>query len=127
MKPVYLAGPIFGCDDGMASGWRRQVTTMLPAVLDPMSRDYRGQEGGNEAEIVRGDLADILACRAVLVMAITPSWGTAMELVYAKLLGVPVIAVVANPAKCSPWLVVHSTARVQSLEEAVEWLNRECA
>lgn len=125
-RPVYLAGPIFGHSDQMALRWRQEATALLGSVLDPMRRDYRGHEAGNEAAIVRHDLTDIANSRAVLVMALAPSWGTAMELVYARIFGVPVVAVTPSPVNCSPWLVYHSVYRCTTLADAITYIEEYC-
>jgi nucleoside 2-deoxyribosyltransferase len=121
--PVYLAGAIFGCSDEEAMNWRGLASRLLRGqVMDPMRRDYRGQEAGNEAAIVHGDIRDILACRAVLVNAERPSWGTAMELVYAHQMQKPIVAFVGSAA-VSPWLRFHASVVVPTLAEAVAWLE----
>jgi nucleoside 2-deoxyribosyltransferase len=114
----YLCGPINGLSDAEANGWREAVKVAIPEVewLDPMRRDYRGKEAGRCREIVEGDLADIAASDVVLVWAERPSWGTAMEMVYAKQAAKRVIAVC--PAAISPWVQYHATACVGSVEEA---------
>lgn len=106
---VYLCGPINGCSDGEALQWRSEAEARLSPfyeVLDPMVRDYRGVEVGNEAAIVEGDKADIDASDAVLVNARRPSWGTAMEVLYAHERGKRVVAFVGHE-RASPWLKYH--------------------
>lgn len=122
---VYLAGPINKCTDAEALDWRRAAREALEreglAVLDPMSRDFRGCEQEHAAEIVAGDLADIRACDIVLANCAHPSWGTAMELRYAAAeLGRRVIAFGAGDQP-SPWLAVHCTL-VANLLTALTYL-----
>lgn len=115
---AYLAGPINGCTDEEAFGWRREATCLLGGdVLDPMARDYRGVEDQSVAEIVEGDKADIDACSVVLVHHPKSSTGTDMEIMYAYMMGKPVIAVVPSSATVSPWLRYHATRLVSTLEE----------
>jgi nucleoside 2-deoxyribosyltransferase len=78
------------------------------AFLDPMSRDYRGKEAENISNIVVGDKKDIDNSDVVLVNACKPSWGTAMEIMYAFINGKRIIAFGAGD-KPSPWLVYHCT------------------
>lgn len=124
MRTVYLAGPIAGCTDEEATAWRLEVRWRVGdswRIADPMDRDYRGKELGNVQAIVEGDLYAISGVDAVLVNASRPSWGTAMELVYAFQWKKRIIAFGAtNP---SPWLIAHSTAVVPTLEEACELLT----
>ena len=116
-RPVYLAGPIFGCTDEACMRWRQEARHIVGSVLDPMVRDYRGQEATNAEAIVRGDLADIASCRAVLVNAERASWGTAMEIVYATMFRIPVVAFCSGPV--SPWLQVHANAVYASQDDAI--------
>lgn len=119
---IYLAGPIDGCNDDEAFGWRREVANGVGEhlVLDPMRRDYRGREYLWE-EIVALDLDDIRACTVLLALCSWPTtrewWGTAMELVYAKGYGKPVVAVVNG--RLHPWVAAHATVIVDNLEDAI--------
>jgi nucleoside 2-deoxyribosyltransferase len=121
---VYLAGPIFGCTDAEAKAWRRDARRLLEArghgVSDPMDRDYRREEAGNEEAIVDGDLRAIAESDAVLVSARWPSWGTAMEIVYAHHQEIPVAAFTTK-RPLSPWLTYHADV-YPTLEAAVEAL-----
>lgn len=119
---VYLAGAIFGKSDNECKYWRKTVAAALANVgaeaLDPMSRDYRGRELENKEAIVNDDLRDIRNSDIVFVRADTPSWGTAMELVYAKQMGKFVCAW-GVPEKVSPWLVMHSTVCERTFDDAL--------
>lgn len=119
---VYLAGPINGCTDAEAMDWREEMKRRLPRFewIDPMDRDYRGKEAENVRSIVEADLADIYRADALLVYAMRPSWGTAMEIVYARDFLKPIL-VVAPPLP-SPWLEYHATQVVGSLMEAESFL-----
>ena len=119
---VYLAGPINGCTDDEANGWRVQAKRMLVGytVLDPMERDYRGRENNNVSDIVQGDKGDILyRSDVVLANAARPSWGTAMEVLFAWERGVRVMVIVPKGQPVSPWLRFHSTSVEHSLEDAL--------
>ena len=120
---VYLAGPIFGCTDEQCKAWREKAKELLPGfeVLDPMSRDYRGKEGDNVADIVLGDKEDIRNSDAVLANAWKASWGTSMEVMYANVNNVRVVAFGAGD-RPSPWLVYH-TELFATLEQACEALR----
>lgn len=123
MKPhVYLAGAINGKSDEEANGWRREAAAQLGDlfdILDPMARDYRGMEAQNVEALVEGDLTDISNCAVILVRAEAPSWGTAMELVYAHREGRTIIGFGAGE-RPSPWLVHHATQLVPDLSAAIE-------
>lgn len=121
---VYLAGPINGCSDIEARGWRAEATRLLTGgVLDPMARDYRGLEDLNVDEIVEGDKNDIDNCAAVLAYCPKPSVGTSMEILYAHTRRMPVVVVVPSGAPVSPWLRYHATQVVSTITEAVDALR----
>lgn len=125
---VYLAGGINGLTDAQATNWRPQAAVLLDGdVLDPMARDYRGQEDSNVDAIVEGDLADIAQCHAILAWCPRPSWGTAMEIHHAWTQGQPVVAVVPAGQPVSPWLRYHTAAIVHTLADAVAALREVTA
>lgn len=127
MTTVYLAGPINGCTDAEAHGWRQGFIEMCSdpnygppyRFLDPMRRDYRGKEDESVEEIVHGDIADIDACDVFLGYCWQVSWGTAMEIFYAHRAGKRVVLVVPEGTRISPWLRYHSTVIASTLGEAV--------
>jgi nucleoside 2-deoxyribosyltransferase len=123
---IYLCGGINSLSDNQAKGWREKAKEILHAIghetLDPMRRDYRGKEDQNVDDIVLGDIDDIGASNWILVNAERPSWGTAMELVYAFMLRKHVVAFVGD-AKPSPWLVYHSTFITKTIEKAIRIIN----
>lgn len=123
---TYLCGGINGLTDAEATDWRTVAKDLLStATLDPMRRDYRGKEDESVNEIVSGDLEDIKRADFILVNAARPSWGTAMEIVYAhKERAKKIYSVVPKPP-ISPWLRFHSTEIFPSLEEAVAKINQE--
>lgn len=120
MPTVYLAGPINGCTDEEARGWREAAKTALgrPFLFsDPMVRDYRMAEEEYAEEIVGGDLYDIRNAHVILVNATRPSWGTAMEVVYARQAGKWIVAF--GTTEPSPWLASHVDVLVLTLGDAV--------
>lgn len=121
---VYLAGPINGCDDSQAHGWRDAVRAdplaKLAEIIDPMTRDYRGAEAANVEAIVAGDLTDIDSCDVLLANCWTPSYGTAMEIFYAHQKG-KVVVIVSESR--SPWLVHHCDFITDSLESACQFVH----
>ena len=125
-KVVYLAGPIHGRSDEECKGWRDAAAETLRLfghqVLDPMSRDYRGREEENADELVAQDKEEIEICDTILVNANEPSWGTAMEILYAISFGKQVIAF-SDAKTISPWLRMHTTAIYQSLSHALAAIN----
>lgn len=137
IKTIYLCGPINGCTDEEANGWRditkrylAQIPTMYP--IDPMKRDYRGEEDDVYREIVDLDKLDIRNSDALLVYYEKPSVGTSMEIFYAWTLGKPIIIIHPDAARISPWLKYHSTKMLAVpkdvplkfiVKQATEWLE----
>ena len=127
---VYLCGGINGLSDADAKDWRETAKERLHAagfgVLNPMGRDYRGKEAESVEMIVQGDLLDIGNSGVVLVNASKPSWGTAMEVMYAArcVSGKKVVAFGAGE-RPSPWLIYHCDRLFQTLEEAVDFIAAE--
>jgi len=137
-KTVYLCGPINGCTDDEATTWREQAKKLLsPEVspscanhdipqydfLDPMRRDYRGQEGDCTAEIVDLDLIDVEESDIIIACCPKPSAGTSMEMYEAhRYQRKPVVTVIPEGVVVSPWVKRHSTKIVKSIEEACAWI-----
>jgi nucleoside 2-deoxyribosyltransferase len=124
---VYLCGPINGCTDDEATGWREQSKKFLQTeTYDPMVRDYRGRElePGIAKEIVENDKLDIQECDAVLVMYEKPSVGTSMEVLFAHQLGKLIVLVDRSGRPLSPWLIYHSNRTFPTLAEATAFINR---
>lgn len=131
MTTVYLAGPINGCTDDEANGWRQGFMESLPGFdfLDPMRRDYRGREDECVDEIVEGDKQDIDNCDVFLAYCWQVSWGTAMEIYYAwrgegrRLPGPRIVLVIPEGQRISPWLRYHSDVIVPTLAQAAELIR----
>lgn len=122
---TYLCGGINGLDDADCRDWREVSKSLLKTdTLDPMRRDYRGKEDESVNEIVAGDLEDIRSSQWVLMNATRPSWGTAMEIVYAYKLQKPIVAFTGD-TRISPWLRYHCGAIVATVEEAAARINGE--
>lgn len=123
---IYLCGGINGLSDADAKNWREEAKTRLKdhECIDPMRRDYRGVEYQHVDEIVKEDLKDIIDSDFILVNATRPSWGTAMELVYAQLHGKIVIAIVdITELNISPWLMYHTDHIENDLGMACNLIN----
>lgn len=122
---VYLSGPIHGCSDAECVDWRNQVKKYFPNAIDPLRHDFRGRELENLSRIVELDKQDIINSQAVLASCPHPSYGTAMEILYAWQAHIPVVAVVNNYdaySQTSPWLIYHTKGIFTSYERAVIWI-----
>lgn len=113
-QTIYLCGPINGCSDDEANGWRGEVKGWAQRnflrTLDPMRRDYRNSEHLDYREIVELDKRDVLASDVVLVRYERPSVGTSMEVLFAWENRIPVVLWCVGDPAVSPWLLYHSTA-----------------
>ncbi len=126
---VYLCGPMAGCTDEEAGGWRKAATTHLNSfgitTLDPMDRDYRYTEYGDDPEsvlpnLVEEDKIDIEMSDVVLVNFTKPSTGTAMEIMLAWQRCKRVIVVNPTGMQLSPWVWYHAHEVYGSMHEAYE-------
>jgi len=123
-KTIYLCGGINGLSDKDCTDWREYCKDRLKdshLFLDPMRRDYRGKEDDSATKIVLGDLADINKSDILLVNALKPSWGTAMEVHYAFNAHKEIITIVEG--KISPWLRYHSHSIFSSFDEALDYIK----
>lgn len=125
---VYLAGPINACSDEEVTRWRTDARAHLEPrgheIVDPADRDFRGVENETFESIVEGDKADIDGCDLVLAYCWQPSYGTAMELLYAWERKIPVVAVVPNGQPVSPWVRYHAAVVCPSLYGALNVVPR---
>jgi len=123
VKKVYLAGAINKMSDADCKDWRLEAIKKLSSLgfgaLNPMDRDYRGQEKTAYKEIVELDKKDICHSAYVLVNYLKPSVGTSMEILYAWEEDIPVV-LFTSAENISPWLLYHSTKIVKTLDEAIE-------
>lgn len=127
-RTVYLCGGINGLSDAECKDWREEAKAALgPAgfkILDPMRRDFRGRESTAVREICEGDKFDIKDSDILLVNVARPSWGTAMEMMFA--VGQPHRKVIVGfncPENPSPWLTYHCDKLFRTLAEALAQLT----
>ena len=123
MNKIYLAGPVTHSND--PNGWRDIATSILETwprfeAINPLTVEARVK---TDAEIVALDYRWILDSRAILAEVFEPSWGTAMEIAFAKQHGIPVFAWGKHPDKCSPWLRHHATKIDYSMSGAINTLR----
>jgi nucleoside 2-deoxyribosyltransferase len=126
---VYLCGPMAGCTDEEAGEWRKEATRRLGyhniVTLDPMDRDYRYTEYGDDPESVLPDLVeedkiDIEMSDVVLVNFTKASTGTAMEIILAWQKQKRVIVVNPNGLQLSPWVHYHCHKVFGTMDEAFD-------
>lgn len=118
IRSVYLAGAVFGLDD-RGQRWRQQAIEWMPdcwVAVNPMLVELAATD---PEALVRADYVSIMSCDAVLAHVEQPSWGTAMELAFARQWNIPVIGWKLVQGEISPWLKVHLTCLRHSLREAI--------
>lgn len=140
-KNVYLAGAIAGCNKGEANDWRNDVKAKLnafgvqgisPLRCEPMigkryKLNYEDPKFGTASAIAAKNELDVRECDLTLVYLPKelndrrPSYGTIIELAWARILNKPVILVTDDPylvnhpltSYCARWIL-------PTLDDAVE-------
>jgi len=127
MKTVYLCGGIMNLSTNEQKDWRENAKEQLIRFnkLDPMRNNFRDLEQEHRNEIIGFCKKDIIDSDILLVNATKPSWGTAMEIMFAFERNKIIVAFTGNDfEKTSPWVIFHSTRICKTLEEALEYINR---
>lgn len=117
-KPfVYLAGPILDCTQGEANDWRRNVAGVLtqhsivgvsplrcePIIGETYTAQYEDPRFGTARAIMNKNMLDVQKCDMVLAYLPKPrpgrkqSWGTIIEVAWAKAMGKASIVVTDDP------------------------------
>lgn len=152
MINIYLSGGIKGLTDEQAYGWRKAVvkhyqlatggfghTSMTPEELKtsslclhyavgihvPTRMQHRDDIDPKSASlwVVKRDKVAIAQSDIILAYCPVPSWGTAMEIMYAHELDKWII-VVCDDEPPSPWLVAHADAIVPSFDLAYDEIDK---
>jgi len=129
MKKIYLCGKIQDLTTEQANNWREIVINKLNGkyiCLNPMRRNFRDCEFQSQNEIVQLDKNDIINSDVILVNATKPSWGTAMEILFAFERHKIIIAFTGGSYKqTSPWVAFHSTRICKTMDEALEYIIKQ--
>ncbi len=133
-KTIYLAGGIQDLSSKDQNEWREIATKELYPrfnILNPMRRNFRDSEFQSQNEIVQLDKADIVEADILLVNATKPSWGTAMEIIFANMRHKIVVCFTNKNYKnineknsISPWVSFHSTRMSKDLDEAIKYIEK---
>lgn len=120
MSRIYLAGSIMGDPDPRT--WRKEAQARLAPEhvgVDPMDTET---ELMTPSQLVEHDLRLIDGCSAIILNAGRPSWGSAMEIFYAK--HKPVVAFNVPREGASLWLLAMINFNTASLNGAVDAIKR---
>jgi nucleoside 2-deoxyribosyltransferase len=149
---IYLSGGIKGLTDEQAYGWRKAVikhyqlatggfghSGMAPEELQASSKclhygvniivpsrmQYRDDVDLKSASlwVIKRDKISITQSDIVLTYCPVPSWGTAMEIMYAHELD-KWIVVICDDDNPSPWLVAHADVIVPGLDLAYDEIDK---
>jgi len=131
MAVIYLSGGIKDLTDEEAFGWRKEVQnhylrlgskihTLIPSRLQ--ERFDMSSEAAARW-IVKRDKVGIAEADIILAFCPRPSWGTAMEIMYAYELD-KWIVVVCDEDYPSPWLITHSDIIVPTLMDAYPEIDK---
>ena len=151
-KKIYLGGAIKDLSTKEASNWRQKAKKKLEIVeileskdkvvqeygmgdgtapvqlfecLNPMRRNFRDTEFQSQNEIVALDKVDILNSDILLVNATKPSWGTAMEIMFAFQHHKIIVTFTGGEfGLTNPWVAFHSTRVTNTLEEAIDYIKK---
>ncbi len=119
---VYMAGAITHAVNAVA--WRARASVMLEDLkfvpLNPLQWEAKTM---TDAAVVTLDNKLILSSVAVLANVREASWGTAMEIHFAKQQGIPVFAFGTDRASVSPWLRHHTFDIRMLLPNAIQSLS----
>lgn len=124
ISKVYVAGRMTGMK-GPSARWRASWKEKLEkAGLNVFDPQLNSSETGDAMirTIVNRDIRRILTSDAIIVYGKHPSWGSAMEMVYARIFGSKVITIMPEDVRdVSPWILYHSDYIFGSIESFIEW------
>ncbi len=130
MKTIYLCGGIKDLSIKEQTEWRDIATKKLQLkflILNPMRRNFRDCEFESQNEITSLDKKDIIDSDILLVNGTKPSWGTAMEIMFAferhKII-VIFTGVKLKDETNSPWITFHATKCVETLDDAIKYIKK---
>ena len=127
-KTIYLCGGIADLSSKEQNNWRDKANKELYPrykILNPMRRNFRDDEFQSQNEIVSLDKSDVIEADLLLVNGTKPSWGTAMEVMFAYSHHKVIVAFTGDKyMKSNPWLAFHSTRVTETLNEALEYIKK---
>lgn len=123
MRKVYLCGGIFGLPD-KGQTWREQAIGMMPEGWEAVNPVLFELAEKDPEVLIKEDYRLIMNSDAIIARVRNPSWGTAMELHFARQVDIPVIGwpfvrLPPDTHNYSPWLLAHITTYAPSLEYAI--------
>jgi nucleoside 2-deoxyribosyltransferase len=133
---IYLSGGMSGLSFEEQAKWRTQIRDAIkygdydlkkaPMFFDPTQYySVFEKEHKTEREAMEFDLYNLRKSDLVVVNFNNPkSLGTAMELMLADELRIPVIGINKDKVELHPWLECCTTRMCDSLKEAVEHIAR---
>jgi len=126
-KKVYVAGAITGYvkeTEKWRAEWKKKLEEAGFSVFDPYLDASQENGSGLVATIVHRDINRILTSDIILVYGDRPSWGTAMEIVYARMFRNWVFTIYSK-GDIPIWLQYHSDKIFKSLDEFLDWVKED--
>ena len=122
---IYVSGAITGYEKETGK-WRKEWKKTLEeaefVVFDPWLD--RPRDSGIVGTI-REDVRRILSADILLVNGDIPSWGTAQEMVYARIFNTKVYTIFTDNKKTVPfWLEYHSDKVFNSVADFITWFKK---
>ena len=122
-KPkVYVSGAITGVEEHSKewrTEWCKRLKKLNFKVFDPQLHDKEHET--IDEDIVIKDIKEISVSDIVIINADCHSWGSGMELVYARIYGVPVYTIIEHTDDAPIWLKFHSKRMFETLDDFVTW------
>ena len=130
---IYLSGSMSGVSFEEQTKWRRKVTEAIKYgyereknvdFFNPVNYyNFKEKRYKNEKEIMEFDIYNLRNSNLVIVNFNNAlSIGTAMELMLAKELRIPVVGWNSSKEELHPWLTECVTRMCEDLREAVEYV-----
>jgi len=117
---IYLASPIFNIEEEESNKWKKIVKLKLKnnfIIIDPIEHfDYKKNK--DEQYLIHCDKLNIQRSDIILANCWQPSFGTAMEILYAwerkKL-----VFIIFPHDNIHPWIKYHSTKIFKNVDDAI--------
>lgn len=121
---VYLAGPYKHGGDctyklkQIKILEKNKIKVNDPTITNGDFRGFNPMDSKVSTQIVEGDLNELRMCDGIVANIFQQSFGTAMEIAYAKLLGKAVIIITKDRKDLvSPWITYHADLIIDDLDE----------
>jgi nucleoside 2-deoxyribosyltransferase len=151
-KSIYLAGPITGLNHANSVNWRKQFSDLMQSTgvecfspmrgkdylarLEVIEHSYPDSILSNQRAIITRDRYDCTHCKLIVMNLMRdaaaagqkPSLGTVMELAWADLSRIPVIAIIEKDVTGSPYnhpMILEAIGfQVETIEQTLPGMQK---